>query len=163
MANLAAIVANRGFYYIPHIVKAIEGQDSLDRRFYEKQYTKVDAKHFIPIIEGMWKGANVPGAGTSYRAYLPGWDVCGKTGTAQNPIGRDHSTFLSFAPKDNPKIAISVYVEHGGFGASAALPIASLLEEMYLTDTNTRPQLVEQVKNLYYPLPRRYQDNANKK
>jgi penicillin-binding protein 2 len=160
MANLAAIVANRGFYYIPHIVKAIEGQDSLDRRFYEKQYTKVDAKHFEPIIEGMWKGANVPGAGTSYRAYLPGWDVCGKTGTAQNPIGRDHSTFLSFAPKDNPKIAISVYVEHGGFGATAALPIASLLEELYLTDTITRPQLVEQIKNLPYALPRRYQDNA---
>ena len=160
MANLAAIVANRGYYYIPHIVKAIEGQDSLDRRFYEKQYTKVDAKHFEPIIEGMWKGANVPGAGTSYRAYLPGWDVCGKTGTAQNPIGRDHSTFLSFAPKDNPKIAISVYVEHGGFGATAALPIASLLEELYLTDTITRPQLVEQIKNLPYALPRRYQDNA---
>ena len=160
MANLAAIVANRGYYYIPHIVKAIEGQDSIDRRFYEKQYTKVDSKHFEPIIEGMWKGANVPGAGTSYRAYLPGWDVCGKTGTAQNPIGRDHSTFLSFAPKDNPKIAISVYVEHGGFGATAALPIASLLEEMYLTDTITRPQLVQQVKNLPYALPRRYQDNA---
>ena len=160
MANLAAIVANRGFYYIPHIVKSIEGQDSLDRRFYEKQYTKVDAKHFEPIIEGMWKGANVPGAGTSYRAYLPGWDVCGKTGTAQNPIGRDHSTFLSFAPKDNPKIAISVYVEHAGFGATAALPIASLLEELYLTDTITRPQLVEQIKNLPYALPRRYQDNA---
>ena len=163
MANLAAIVANRGFYYIPHIVKAIEGQDSLDRRFYEKQYTKVDAKHFEPIIEGMWKGANVPGAGTSYRAYLPGLDVCGKTGTAQNPIGRDHSTFLSFAPKDNPKIAISVYVEHGGFGATAALPIASLLEELYLTDTITRPQLVEQIKNLPYALPRRYQNNATTK
>ncbi len=158
MANLAAIVANRGYYYIPHIVKAIEGQDSLDRRFYEKQYAKVDAKYFEPIVEGMWKGANVAGAGTSYRAYLPGWDVCGKTGTAQNPIGRDHSTFLSFAPKDNPKIAISVYVEHGGFGASAALPIASLLEELYLTDTIKRPQLVEQVKNLPYYLPRRYQD-----
>ena len=163
MANLAAIVANRGFYYIPHIVKSIEGQDSLDRRFYEKQYSKVDAKHFEPIIEGMWKGANVPGAGTSYRAYLPGWDVCGKTGTAQNPIGRDHSTFLSFAPKDNPKIAISVYVEHGGFGATAALPIASLLEELYLTDTITRPQLVEQIKNLPYALPRRYQNNATTK
>ena len=163
MANLAAIVANRGFYYIPHIVKSIEGQDSLDRRFYEKQYSKVDAKYFEPIIEGMWKGANVPGAGTSYRAYLPGWDVCGKTGTAQNPIGRDHSTFLSFAPKDNPKIAISVYVEHGGFGATAALPIASLLEELYLTDTITRPQLVEQIKNLPYALPRRYQNNATTK
>ena len=158
MANLAAIVANRGHYYIPHIVKAIEGQDSLDRRFYEKQYAKVEAKYFEPIVEGMWKGANIPGAGTSYCAYPPGWDVCGKTGTAQNPIGRDHSTFLSFAPKDNPKIAISVYVEHGGFGASAALPIASLLEELYLTDTITRPQLVEQVKNLPYYLPRRYQD-----
>ena len=163
MANLAAIVANRGFYYIPHIVKSIEGQDSLDRRFYEKQYSKVDAKHFEPIIEGMWKGANIPGAGTSYRAYLPGWDVCGKTGTAQNPIGRDHSTFLSFAPKDNPKIAISVYVEHGGFGSAAALPIASLLEELYLTDTITRPQLVEQIKNLPYALPRRYQNNATTK
>ena len=162
MANLAAIVANRGYYYIPHIVKAIEGQDSIDRRFYEKQYSGVDAKYFEPIVEGMWKGANVAGAGTSYRAYLPGWDVCGKTGTAQNPNGRDHSTFLSFAPKDNPKIAISVYVEHGGFGASAALPIASLLEELYLTDTITRPQMVEQVKNLPYYLPRRYQ-NVTKK
>ena len=156
MANLAAIVANRGYYYIPHIVKAIEGQDSLDRRFYERQYTKVDAKHFEPIIEGMWRGVNVPGAGTSSRAYLPGWDVCGKTGTAQNPAGQDHSTFLSFAPKDNPKIAISVYVEHGGFGASAALPIASLIEELYLTDTITRPELVTSVKNLPYRLPERY-------
>ena len=162
MANLAAIVANRGYYYIPHIVKAIEGQDSIDSRFYEKQYSGVDAKYFEPIVEGMWKGANVAGAGTSYRAYLPGWDVCGKTGTAQNPNGRDHSTFLSFAPKDNPKIAISVYVEHGGFGASAALPIASLIEELYLTDTITRPQMVEQVKNLPYYLPRRYQ-NVTKK
>lgn len=153
MANLAATVANRGYYYIPHIVKAIEGQDSIESRFYEKQYTKVDAKHFEPIAEGMWRGVNVEGAGTSWRAYLPGWDVCGKTGTAQNPHGRDHSTFLSFAPKDNPKIAISVYVENGGFGATIALPIASLLEEFYLTDTITRPQLVEQVKNMkiYYP------------
>ncbi len=156
MANLAAIVANRGYYYIPHIVKAIEGQDSIDRRFYERQYTKVEAKHFEPIVEGMWRGVNIPGAGTSSRAYLPGWDVCGKTGTAQNPNGRDHSTFLSFAPKDNPKIAISVYVEHGGFGASAALPIASLLEELYLTDTITRPEMIQQVKNLPYYLPERY-------
>jgi penicillin-binding protein 2 len=77
-------------------------------------------------------------------------DVCGKTGTAQNPNGADHSTFLSFAPKDNPKTAISVYVEHGGFGASIALPIASLIEEFYLTDTITRPQMVEEVKN-YQP------------
>lgn len=146
MANLAAIIANRGYYYIPHIVKRIEGRDSIDRRFYERHYTKVDPKHFEPIAEGMWRGVHV--AGTSRLAYLPGLDVCGKTGTAQNPHGRDHSTFLSFAPKDNPKIAISVYVENGGFGASAALPIASLLEEFYLTDTITRPELVERVKQM---------------
>ena len=151
MANLAASIANRGYYYIPHIVKRIEGRDSIDRRFYERRYTKVDPRYFEPVVEGMWRGVHV--AGTSRMAFLPGLDVCGKTGTAQNPHGRDHSTFLSFAPKDNPKIAISVYVENAGFGASAALPIASLLEEFYLTDTITRPELVERVKQMqiYYP------------
>ena len=151
MANLAAILANRGYYYIPHVVKRIEGQDSIDRRFYERQYTGIDARHFEPIVEGMWRGVNV--AGTSTMARLDGWDVCGKTGTAQNPHGRDHSTFLSFAPKDNPRIAISVYVENGGFGATIALPIASLLEEYYLTDTITRPWMLDRVKQMqiYYP------------
>ena len=151
MANLAAIVANRGYYYIPHIVRSVDGRDSLDRRFYERHYTKVDAKHFEPIVEGMWQGVNV--GGTSTAARLEGYDVCGKTGTAQNPRGKDHSTFLSFAPKDNPKIAISVYVENGGFGATVALPIASLLEELYLTDTIRRPELVKRIKDMkiYYP------------
>ena len=101
LANLACIIANRGYYYIPHIVKKVEGRDSLDRRFYERHYTKVDPKHFEPIVEGMWRGVNV--GGTSTMARLEGWDVCGKTGTAENPRGRDHSTFLSFAPKDNPR------------------------------------------------------------
>lgn len=151
MANLAAIIANRGYYYIPHIVKEIEGQDSIDRRFYERQYTKVDTRHFESIVEGMWRGVHV--AGTSGSARLPGLDVCGKTGTAQNPQGKDHSTFLSFAPKDDPKIAISVYVENGGFGATVALPIASLLEEYYLTDTITRPWLVERVKEMKINYP----------
>ncbi len=152
MANLAAIVANRGYYYIPHIVKRIEGRDSLDRRFYERHYTKVSPRHFEPIVEGMWMGVNV--AGTSGGARLEGLDVCGKTGTAQNPHGRDHSTFLSFAPKDNPRIAISVYVENGGFGASAALPIASLLEEFYLTDTIRRQDLLRMTKEkiIHYPV-----------
>jgi len=152
MANLAATLANRGYYYIPHIVRRIEGRDSIDRRFYERQYTAVDSRYFEPVVEGMWQGVNV--AGTSTRARLDGLDVCGKTGTAQNPHGRDHSTFLSFAPKDDPKIAISVYVENGGFGATSALPIASLLEEFYLTDTIRRPELVQYVKNLeiYYPV-----------
>ena len=151
LANLAAIVANRGYYYIPHIVKRIEGRDSLDRRFYERRYTMVDAACFEPIVDGMWRGVNV--GGTSTRARLEGLDVCGKTGTAQNPHGRDHSTFLSFAPRNNPKIAISVYVENGGFGATSALPIASLLEEYYLTDTIRRPALLDYVKNMTINYP----------
>ena len=152
MANLAAIVANRGYYYIPHIVREVEGQDSLDTRFYQRQYTKVDTKHFEHIVDGMWRGVNVDG--TCKGAYLRGYDVCGKTGTAQNPKGEDHSTFISFAPRKEPKIAIAVYVEHGGFGAAMAVPIASLIEEKYLTGTIARPELVEYVKRkkIDYPM-----------
>ena len=155
MANLAAIVANRGYYYIPHIVREIEGQDSLDTRFYQKQYTKVDTKHFEHIVEGMWRGVNKDG--TCQGAYLKGQNVCGKTGTAQNSKGEDHSTFISFAPRNNPKIAIAVYVEHGGFGAEMAVPIASLIEEKYLTETICRPHLVEYVKSrkIAYPMYRK--------
>ena len=160
MANLAAIVANRGYYYIPHIIKHIEGRDSIDRKFYERHYTLVDSVHFVPIVEGMWRGVNV--AGTSGKARLEGYDVCGKTGTAENPNGKDHSTFLSFAPKNNPKIAISVYVEHGGFGASIALPIASLIEELYLTDTIKRQHLIEEVKNFTPDYSRNYDAKQRK-
>ena len=160
MANLAAIVANRGYYYIPHIIKHIEGRDSIDRKFYERHYTLVDYIHLVPIEEGMWRGVNV--AGTSGKARLEGYDVCGKTGTAENPNGKDHSTFLSFAPKNNPKIAISVYVEHGGFGASIALPIASLIEELYLTDTIKRQHLIEEVKNFTPDYSRNYDAKQRK-
>jgi penicillin-binding protein 2 len=166
MANLAAIIANRGYYYTPHLVKKIEGRDSIDSRFYERHYTMVDSIHYVPIVEGMWRSVNV--SGTSRTAYLPGWDVCGKTGTAENS-GPDHSTFLSFAPKDNPKIAISVYVEHGGFGSAIAVPIASLIEEMYLTGDISRPELVERVKaakpnyRLYDEKQRKYDAKRNAK
>ncbi len=149
MANFAAILANRGYYYIPHIVKEIEGQESLDSRFYEKQYTKVDASHFEPIIDGMWDGVNK----NPNNATIPGYDVCGKTGTAENPLGRDHSTFLSFSPRNNPRIAISVYVENGGFGATIARPIASLIQELYLTDTIARPELLKSVKSMKINYP----------
>ena len=151
-ANLAAIIANRGYYYTPHLIKQIEGRDSIDARFYERHYTMVDSIHFVPIVEGMWQSVNV--SGTSRGAYIEGLDVCGKTGTAEHHRKKtngyyypDHSTFLSFAPKDNPQIAISVYVEYGGFGSTTAVPIASLIEALYLTDTITRPELVERVKN----------------
>lgn len=159
MANLAAIVANRGYYYVPHLIKKIEGRDSIDRRFYERHYTMVDSVNFVPIVDGMWRSVNV--SGTSRTAYLEGLDVCGKTGTAQNPLGADHSTFLSFAPKDNPKIAISVYVEHGGFGSAIAVPIASLIEELYLTDTIRRPELLERVLN-FQPNYKRYDEKQRK-
>ncbi len=160
MANLAATVANRGYYYIPHIVRSIEGQDSIDMRFYEKHYTKVDPKYFETMVEGMWRGVNVDGTGR--MAHLDGYDVCGKTGTAQNPLGQDHSTFISFAPRNNPRIAIAVYVEHAGFGATAAVPIASLIEEMYLTGEVKRDWLVEYVKNLHINYYKRYDSKKRK-
>ena len=168
MANLAAILANRGYYYTPHLIKHIEGRDSIDGRFYERHYTMVDSVNFVPIVEGMWRSVNI--SGTSRGAYLKGWDVCGKTGTAQSGSKTpDHSTFLSFAPKDNPQIAISVYVEYGGFGSTIAVPIASLIEEMYLTDTITRPDVIERVKAFqpnyghYDRLQREYDAKRNKK
>ncbi|MFI3294398.1 MAG: penicillin-binding protein 2 [Rikenellaceae bacterium] len=152
MANLSATMANRGYYYIPHVVKKIEGQDSIDSRFYERQYTMVDTKHFDPVVEGMYNAMNKPG-GTGYSVNIPGLDMCGKTGTAENHQGADHSVFICFAPKDDPKIAIAVYVEHGRFGASAAAPIASLLVEKYLTDTVTRTDMMERYKNLQINYP----------
>ena len=146
LANFAATIANRGYYYTPHIIKGIEGQDSIDVKYRTAHYTPVDKQHFETIIKGMWRAVNRDG--TCQTARLEGLDVCGKTGTAQNPLGDDHSTFISFAPRNNPKIAIAVYVEHGIWGSTAAVPVASLIEEMYLTDTITRPWLVDYVKNL---------------
>ncbi len=153
MANLAAIIANRGYYYIPHIIRSIDGVMMTDSLKYEPQYTMVSAKNFEPIIEGMWSCVNDPKQGSATLANLKGFDVCGKTGTAQNPHGADHSTFLSFAPRTNPKIAISVYVENGSWGATIAVPIATLIEEMYLTGEVTRDGLVDYVKNLKIDYP----------
>ena len=132
IANLAAIMANRGYYYIPHVVKASE-RIQIDPKYYEKQYTKVDTLHFPAMVHGMWKAVNQFGDGaTATVAYVPGLDICGKTGTAQNPHGKDNSVFICFAPKDDPKIAVAAYIENAGFGASWACPIASLMIEKYL-------------------------------
>lgn len=155
MANLAATIANRGYYHIPHVVKSVAGQESLDPRFSQKHYTVVDPKHFDPIVEGMYLAVHEPG-GTGRIAAIAGYDVCGKTGTAENPNGADHSTFMCFAPRNNPRIAISVYVEHGRFGASAAAPIASLIMEQYLTDTIKRQDLKQRMMEteINYPMYR---------
>jgi penicillin-binding protein 2 len=133
MANMTAAIANRGYYYTPHIVKGIGEAGTIDPKFKEKNYIDIDSENFEKIILGM-EGAvsGVPGA-TARVAAIPGIVVCGKTGTAQNPHGDDHSVFVAFAPKDNPKIAIAVFVENAGFGATYAAPVASLMIEKYLT------------------------------
>ena len=133
IANLAATMANRGHYFIPHIIKESEGVE-IDPEFKTPQYTKVDRKHFDTAVDGMYMAVNGGGSagGTAFGAAIPGVEVCGKTGTAQNPHGKDNSVFICFAPKDDPKIAIAAYVENAGFGATWALPVASLMVEKYL-------------------------------
>ena len=134
MANLCATIANRGFYYIPHIIKDSENV-TIDDKYKERKYTMVDTSHFHKVVGGMYRAVNsgFGSGGTASIAAVEGLDICGKTGTAQNPHGYDHSVFICFAPRDNPKIAVAAYVENGGFGATWAAPIASLLTEMYLT------------------------------
>ncbi len=132
LANYTAMIANRGHYYIPHVVKEVEGQE-IDARFREPVDSGIDRQHFDPVVEGMAQVMQ-PG-GTGAMSMIPGLEVCGKTGTAQNPHGLDHSVFMAFAPKDRPKIAISVYVENGIWGSTYAAPIASLIIEKYLNDT----------------------------
>ncbi len=128
IANLAAIVANRGYYVVPHLVKEIEGGE-IDSIYRTKKITTIDPKHYAPIVEGM---DLVMRAGTGWYSRIDSIAVCGKTGTAENPHGEDHSLFMAFAPKDDPKIAICVVVENSGFGATWAAPIASLMMEKYL-------------------------------
>ncbi len=133
LANLCATVANRGFYYIPHIIKDSRNV-TIDARYRERQYTMVDTSYFPVVVEGMYRAVNsgYGSGGTASVAAVPGLEICGKTGTAQNPRGDDNSVFICFAPKDNPRIAVAAYIEHGSFGARWAAPIASLLVEKYL-------------------------------
>ncbi len=133
LANLCATIANRGYYYIPHIIKDSK-EISIDPKFKQRQYTSVDTSHFPKVIQGMYRAVNsgFGSGGTASIAAVKGLDICGKTGTAQNPRGADNSVFICFAPKDNPKIAVAVYIENGGFGATWAAPIASLMVEKHL-------------------------------
>ena len=150
LANLCATIANRGFYYIPHIIKDSENV-TIDQKYKEKQYTMVDTTHFPKVVGGMYRAVNsgYGSGGTASVAAVKGLDICGKTGTAQNPHGDDHSVFICFAPRDNPKIAVAAYVENGGFGATWAAPIASLLTEMYLNKeiSPEREWLEERIMN----------------
>ncbi len=140
IANLCATVANRGWYIIPHIIKDSRNV-TIEDKYRERQYPMVDTTNFKKVINGMYMAVNGGGSagGTAFAAAVPGLDVCGKTGTAQNPRGADNSVFICFAPKDDPKIAIAAYIENAGFGATWACPIASLMVEKYLTG-DIRPE-----------------------
>ena len=147
IANVAAIIANRGYYIIPHLIK--NAPDSLRRAKYtEKHWVGIDREHFDPVVEGMYLAVNAPpgAGGTSRRAYIEDIAVCGKTGTAQNPHGRDNSVFMCFAPRENPKIAVCVYLENAGAGGTWAAPVASLIVEKYLKGEVSRTELEQYVE-----------------
>ncbi|MTI33624.1 penicillin-binding protein 2 [Xanthovirga aplysinae] len=130
MANLGAIIANEGYYYTPHLVKSIGKDGKPLPKYHQKNFTKIQSQYFSPVKDAM--ESVTEWGGTGFRAGIKGIPVCGKTGTVQNPHGKDHSVFLAFAPKDNPKIAISVYVENSGWGSEAGAAIAGLMIEKYL-------------------------------
>ncbi|HPW97117.1 MAG TPA: penicillin-binding protein 2 [Flavobacterium sp.] len=145
LANMIATVANRGYYYTPHIIKKIKGE-MIDKKFRTKHQTTVDKKHFEPVIEGLYDVYNL---GTARGLGVEGIQICGKTGTAENFAKingkrvklQDHSIFVAFAPKDNPKIAIAVFVENGYWGARWAGPITTLMIEKYINKKITRKDL----------------------
>jgi penicillin-binding protein 2 len=151
MANLAAIMANRGYYYTPHIIKGISEVGNIDKKFLVKHETGIKREYFEYVVSGM---EQVVRAGTARRAFIPDLSICGKTGTAQNPHGDDHSVFIGFAPKHNPKIAIAVYVENAGFGGTWAAPIASLMMEKYIRRTTSRKHLEEEILRKDFITPR---------
>lgn len=169
LANFMAAVSNKGYYYTPHIIKKING-GVIDKKFRTKHVTTIDRKHFTPIIEGMF---DVYNKGTASGLGVKGIEICGKTGTAENYLRvngkriklQDHSIFVAFAPKDNPKIAIAVFVENGYWGARWAGPITTLMIEKYLNKKITRVEfekrmLTGSLKGQYQKLyPKKIQDS----
>ena len=131
LANLAACIANEGWYITPHLIKGIGKDQKPLPQFTEKHHTSIEQDYFNFVKRAM---SAVVRAGTARRAFIEDIEVCGKTGTAQNPHGKDHSVFMAYAPRVNPKIAIAVYVENAGFGGTWAAPVASLVIEKYLRE-----------------------------
>ena len=142
MANFVAIIANKGYYYKPHVIKAIGSKETLNERYAEKIDCGFEKKHFDALIDGMEQAIV---NGTARIAQIPDIKMLGKTGTAQNPHGKDHSVFVCIAPKEQPKIVVFCLVENGGFGATVAAPIASLITEFYLKREVKRKDLEERI------------------
>ncbi|MBO9673691.1 MAG: penicillin-binding protein 2 [Sphingobacteriaceae bacterium] len=163
MANVMAAIANRGYYLKPHLIKGIGDKNVVKKEYVVKNYVGVDEQHFPLVINGMRDAVNSPW-GTAKESQIPNITMCGKTGTVQNPHGKNHSVFIGFAPMDQPKIAIAVIVENGGYGGSYAAPISSFIVEKYLTDsikprsngytvkafseTNLLPALIDKTKKV---------------
>jgi penicillin-binding protein 2 len=151
LANMTAAVANRGYFYTPHIVKKIK-ENTLDNKYTIPKKTAIDSVYFEPVIQGMY---DVFEKGTAKYSKVKGIDICGKTGTVQNYIKRDgekiamadHSIFIAFAPKDNPKIAIAIFIENGGYGSQYAAPISSLMIEKYLNGKTQKPYIEKRMFN----------------
>jgi len=143
LANYMSILANRGYYYYPHIIRAIGKDGKPKPEYLIKHEVGIDKEHFTPVIDGMEMVIN---SGTGLRAQIPGITVCGKTGTSQNPHGEDHSVFVAFAPKDDPKIAVAVIIQNAGQGARAAAGVAGLMIEKYLTGEIKRKNIENYVK-----------------
>lgn len=145
MANVAAIIANKGYFYTPHVIHGVGDKKRLAPEFTTRHETDVDSRHFDPVIEGMIGAVE---AGTAKNARIEGVTVAGKTGTSQNKKGDDHSIFIGFAPAENPKIVIAVFVENAGFGGSAAAPIAGLIMEKFLSRKVTNKAMETRMLNL---------------
>jgi penicillin-binding protein 2 len=146
MANTAAIIANRGYFYPPHLLKAMGDSSNMKPLELERTNTNIDQRHYEEVVQGMhqvFTGEH----GTARWYRLDDIPMCGKTGTAENPHGKDHSLFIAFAPKDQPKIALAVVVENAGFGATWAVPIATLMMEKYLKGEVSRKHVEERMIN----------------
>jgi penicillin-binding protein 2 len=148
---MMAVVANKGYYYTPHVVKEIKGKE-IDIKYRTKHVSTIDPKHFEPVIQGL---ADVYNVGTASSLKVKDLEICGKTGTAENKIRvagktyqlKDHSIFVAFAPKENPTIAIAVFIENGYWGARWAGPIATLMVEKYIKGEITRKDLEDRMLN----------------
>lgn len=149
MANVISTIANRGYYYTPHCIREVDDKPAIPAKFKEKHKIKIHRDHFETIVEGM-AGTLINGTATGVR--IDSIEICGKTGTVQNPHGKNHAVFMCFAPKDNPKIAIACIVENAGFGGTWAAPVATLMIEKYLKnrDTTSRPDLERRLLNAYF-------------
>ena len=146
LCNVVAIIANRGYYYPPHLVRAVLRNKVREVKEYEKKFTKVEPGNFEPVVEGMYLAYN-GSHGTARRYKMDSIVMCGKTGTVQNPHGENHSLFIAFAPRDNPRIAIAVVVENAGYGSAYGTPIATLMMAKYLLREFERPTYEEEMFN----------------